>query len=65
MDKILKRVTAKFILVEIHAEATSEKLAMGHMLDGRVSAVGEPIPTSPQRITKFCQNPPVLSRILA
>ena len=36
---ILKRVTAKFILVEIHAEATSEKLAMGHMLDGQVSAV--------------------------
>ena len=39
VDKILKRVTAKFILVEIHAEATSEKLAMGHMLDGQVSAV--------------------------
>jgi calcineurin-like phosphoesterase len=27
------------ILVELHAEATSEKLAMGYMLDGRVSAV--------------------------
>ena len=25
--------------MEIHAEATSEKLAMGYMLDGRVSAV--------------------------
>ncbi len=39
IDKILKNITAKIILVEIHAEATSEKLAMGHMLDGRVSAV--------------------------
>ena len=39
IDKILKEVDAKIILVEIHAEATSEKLAMGYMLDGRVSAV--------------------------
>ena len=39
IDKILDKITAKFIFVEIHAEATSEKLAMGHMLDGRVSAV--------------------------
>ena len=39
VDKILKETTAKIILVEIHAEATSEKLAMGWMLDGRVSAV--------------------------
>ena len=39
IDKILKQIKAKIILVEIHAEATSEKLAMGYMLDGRVSAV--------------------------
>ena len=39
IDKILKEIKAKIILVEIHAEATSEKLAMGYMLDGRVSAV--------------------------
>ena len=39
IDKILNQITAKIILVEIHAEATSEKLAMGYMLDGRVSAV--------------------------
>ena len=39
IDKILKEVDAKIILVEIHAEATSEKLAMGYMLDGRASAV--------------------------
>ena len=39
MDQILKKVHTKIVLVEIHAEATSEKLAMGFMLDGRVSAV--------------------------
>ena len=39
MDKILKKIDTKIILVELHAEATSEKLAMGYMLDGKVSAV--------------------------
>ena len=39
VEKILKEVKTKIVLVELHAEATSEKLAMGYMLDGRVSAV--------------------------
>ena len=39
IEKILKQIDTKLVLVEIHAEATSEKLAMGYMLDGRVSAV--------------------------
>ena len=39
IEKILKEITARIILVELHAEATSEKLAMGYLLDGRVSAV--------------------------
>ncbi len=39
VEKILKEVNTKLIFVEINAEATSEKLAMGYMLDGRVSAV--------------------------
>ena len=39
VEKILKQVKAKIILVELHAEATSEKLAMGYHLDGKVSAV--------------------------
>ncbi len=39
IDKILPQLHAKLVFVEMHAEATSEKLAMGHMLDGRVSAV--------------------------
>ena len=39
VDKILQKIDTKLIFVEIHGEATSEKLAMGYMLDGRVSAV--------------------------
>ena len=39
VERILKQIDTKIILVELHAEATSEKLAMGYMLDGRVSAV--------------------------
>ena len=39
VERILKKLDTKLIFVEIHAEATSEKLAMGYMLDGRVSAV--------------------------
>jgi len=38
-DELLKRVTEKIILVDIHAEATSEKISMGWYLDGRVTAV--------------------------
>lgn len=33
------REKVKIILVDFHAEATSEKIAMGYFLDGRVSAV--------------------------
>lgn len=39
IDQILKKIQTKIVLVELHAEATSEKLAMGYLLDGRVSAV--------------------------
>jgi len=39
VERILKELDTKLILVELHAEATSEKLAMGYMLDGRASAV--------------------------
>ena len=53
VEKLLKQIKAKIILVEIHAEATSEKLAMGYMLDGRVSAVWGThthVPTADQQI---------------
>ena len=39
VEKILKDIDTKLIFVELHAEATSEKLAMGYMLDGRISAL--------------------------
>jgi 2',3'-cyclic-nucleotide 2'-phosphodiesterase len=35
----LKKAGCKAILVDMHCEATSEKNAMGHFLDGKVSAV--------------------------
>jgi len=38
-DKILKKTEAKIRLVDFHAEATSEKLAMAYYLDGRVTAL--------------------------
>ena len=39
VEKILKKLDTPLILVEMHGEATSEKLAMGYHLDGKVSAV--------------------------
>ncbi len=39
LDDILKTIDCKNILVDFHAEATSEKLALAHYADGRVSAV--------------------------
>ena len=39
VEKLLKDISAKLIFVELHAEATSEKLAMGYMLDGKISAL--------------------------
>lgn len=41
MDSILTYIRSKtnIIVVDFHAETTSEKMAMGHYLDGRVSAV--------------------------
>jgi len=41
MDKLVAEIEPKppVIIVDFHAEATSEKMAMGRYLDGRVSAV--------------------------
>jgi 2',3'-cyclic-nucleotide 2'-phosphodiesterase len=41
MDKVLAELPAgiKTIVVDFHAEATSEKMAMGRYLDGRISAL--------------------------
>jgi metallophosphoesterase (TIGR00282 family) len=39
MDQLLANLKQRIIIVDFHAEATSEKVAMGRYLDGRVSAV--------------------------
>lgn len=52
-DRLLEQTKAKVILVDMHAEATSEKVAMGWYLDGRVTAVlgtHTHIPTADTRI---------------
>lgn len=38
-DRILEEVEADFYIVDFHAEATGEKMALAYYLDGRVSAV--------------------------
>ena len=53
IDAALTGIQAKIILVDFHAEATSEKVAMGWHLDGRVTAVlgtHTHIPTADERI---------------
>lgn len=39
IDEILAKITTKNIILDFHAETTSEKIAMINYLDGRVSAV--------------------------
>ncbi len=38
-DQLLQKITAKVIFVDFHAEATSEKVALGWYLDGRITAL--------------------------
>lgn len=52
-DALLKQITAKVIFVDFHAEATSEKAALGWYLDGRVTAVigtHTHVPTADDRV---------------
>jgi len=52
-DALLAGIEAKVIVVDFHAEATSEKVAMGWHLDGRVTAVlgtHTHIPTADERV---------------
>ena len=39
IDRILKDIKSDYIVIDFHAEATSEKLAFAHYVDGRVTAV--------------------------
>jgi metallophosphoesterase (TIGR00282 family) len=53
MNDILRSIQAKVIVVDFHAEATSEKVAMGWHLDGRVTAVlgtHTHVPTADERV---------------
>jgi len=52
-DELLSKITAKVILLDLHGEATSEKVAMGWYLDGRITALlgtHTHIPTADERI---------------
>jgi 2',3'-cyclic-nucleotide 2'-phosphodiesterase len=52
-NSLLQQITAKVIFVDFHAEATSEKVAMGWYLDGKVTAVigtHTHVPTADQRV---------------
>jgi metallophosphoesterase (TIGR00282 family) len=52
-DALLEKIKSKIILVDMHAEATSEKIAMGWYLDGRVTAVlgtHTHVPTADERV---------------
>ena len=58
-DKIINKIKLKkdvdFIIVDIHAEITSEKMAIGHYLDGKVTSVlgtHTHVPTSDYKILK-------------
>jgi metallophosphoesterase (TIGR00282 family) len=53
VNDLLKGIKAKVIVVDFHAEATSEKVAMGWHLDGRVTAIlgtHTHVPTADQRV---------------
>jgi metallophosphoesterase (TIGR00282 family) len=52
-DRLLEKISAKVIFLDFHAEATSEKVALGWYLDGRVTAVigtHTHIPTADTRV---------------
>jgi 2',3'-cyclic-nucleotide 2'-phosphodiesterase len=52
-DQLLKEIKAQVVIVDFHAEATSEKIALGWHLDGRVTAVigtHTHVPTADERV---------------
>jgi 2',3'-cyclic-nucleotide 2'-phosphodiesterase len=52
-DRLLESIRARIILVDFHAEATSEKVALGWYLDGKVTAVlgtHTHVPTADERV---------------
>jgi calcineurin-like phosphoesterase len=58
IEAVLGRLEGKVdhVLVDMHAEATSEKVAMGWHLDGRVSVVvGHPHPRADRGRPRSCR----------
>ena len=58
-DKIIKKIKLKkdadFIVIDIHGETTSEKMALGHFFDRKVTSVvgtHTHVPTSDTKILK-------------
>ncbi len=58
-EKMMKKIKLKkdvdFIIIDIHGEITSEKMALGHFLDGKVTSVvgtHTHVPTSDTKILK-------------
>jgi hypothetical protein len=52
-DELLSKIKARVILLDLHGEATSEKVALGWYLDGRITALlgtHTHIPTADERI---------------
>ena len=55
INKIKLKKDADFIIIDIHGEITSEKMALGHFLDGKVTSVvgtHTHVPTSDTKILK-------------
>jgi 2',3'-cyclic-nucleotide 2'-phosphodiesterase len=53
LDKVARESGAKVVLLDLHGEATSEKVALGWYLDGRITAVlgtHTHIPTADERV---------------
>jgi hypothetical protein len=53
VDELLSKIAAKVVLLDIHGEASSEKMALGWYLDGRVTAVlgtHTHVPTADERL---------------
>ena len=66
-DALARLPKNRFILVDLHAEATSEKWAMGWHLDGRVTAclgTHTHVPTADQRVLpgEVWSDPPIRGR---
>jgi len=56
IDQILEEVDSDVFIVDFHGEATSEKIAFGYYVDGRVAAVlgtHTHVPTADARILEF------------